>query len=90
MIMRLLNKLRRGPSCEEILEVLQSYLDGETDEETAKQVAVHLGECTECDRESQLYRRIKSSLISRRRPVDPEILNALHEFGDELIGKHSD
>lgn len=86
-MMRLLNKFRRGPSCSEILEVLQSYLDGETDEETARNVAGHLEDCTECDRESQVYKEIKTSLANRRKPVDPQVMSALRQFGDELIGK---
>lgn len=89
-MMRLMNMFRRGPSCEEILEVLQSYLDGETDEETAKKVVGHLADCAACDRESQVYKEIKISLASRRKPVDPEIMKALHQFGDELISKSAD
>lgn len=84
-MMRLLKMFRRGRSCEEILEVLQSYLDGEIDAETARSVAVHLHDCTECDRESQLYQIIKASLAARRRPVDPEVLDALRRFGDQLV-----
>ena len=89
-MMSLMKLFRRGPSCEEIMEVLQSYLDGETDVETAKKVAGHLAECTKCDRESQVYQKIKDSLANRRKPVDPEIMGALHRFGDELIGKTTD
>lgn len=83
-MMRFLDKLRGRPSCEEIMEVLQSYLDGEIDAETAKKVAGHLEDCTECDRESQVYKSIKSSLATRRRDVDPEILSALRQFGQQL------
>lgn len=89
-MMRLMKMFRRGPSCEEIMEVLQSYLDDETDVETAKKVAGHVADCTECDRESRVYQKIKDSLTNRRKPVDPEIMSALHRFGDELIGKTSD
>lgn len=84
-MMRLFSKLRGAPSCEEIMEVLQSYLDGETDEETARKVAGHLSSCTECDRESQVYENIKTSLASRRKPVDPEVMDALRQFSNQLM-----
>ncbi len=83
-MMRLLNKLRGRPSCEEIMEVLQAYLDGEVDADEARRVAGHLEDCTECDRESQVYQSIKQSLARRRREVDPQVLAALRQFGEEL------
>ncbi|MGH1491866.1 MAG: anti-sigma factor family protein [Acidimicrobiales bacterium] len=83
-MMRFLNKLRGRPSCDEIMEVLQAYLDGEVSAEEAKKVASHLADCTECDRESQVYESIKSSLATRRREIDPEILAALRVFGEQL------
>jgi predicted anti-sigma-YlaC factor YlaD len=81
MIMKL---FRRGMSCEEVLEVLQAYLDEETDEETARKVLAHLDRCHVCDRESQVYRRIKVTLRSRGVPVDPEILGALTRFSERV------
>lgn len=83
-MMRLLDKLLGRPSCGEIMEVLQSYLDGEIDAKTARKVAEHLEGCTRCDRESQVYQTIKTSLASRRRPVDPEVMAALRQFGQQL------
>ncbi len=83
-MMRLLNRLRGRPTCEEIMEVLQSYLDGEIDADTARKVAGHLDVCTECDRESQVYETIKASLASRRHEIDPQVLAALRQFGETL------
>jgi anti-sigma factor (TIGR02949 family) len=83
-MMRLLNKLRGKPSCADIMEVLQAYLDGEVDADRAREVAGHLESCTNCDRESQVYQSIKSSLARHRRPVDPEVLAALRQFGEQL------
>lgn len=89
--MMLRNRLfRRGMSCGEVLEVLQSYLDDETDADVARQVAAHLDDCDHCDRESDVYLRIKVSLASRRRPVDPEVMTALTRFGQELLSKDLD
>ena len=65
--------------------MLQSYLDGEVDEQTARMVAGHLDECTKCDHESQVYVKIKESLATRQRPVDPKVLDALRQFGQNLV-----
>ena len=75
---------RRGMSCHDVLEVLQSYLDGETDEETARKVLAHLDSCERCDRETWVYRRIKMSLSSRDVPTDPQVLAALTRFGQRV------
>lgn len=83
-MMRLLNKLRGRPSCGDIMEVLQAYLDGEVDADEARRVAGHLEACTHCDRESEVYKSIKDSLANRRREVDPEVLAALRQFGEQL------
>lgn len=81
MIMKL---FRRGPSCEEVLEVLQAYLDGETDEATARNVIAHLDRCALCEHELYVYRRIKISLTRHTATVDPEVLSALTLFGERV------
>ncbi len=89
--MSLRDKLfRRGLSCTDVLEVLQSYLDGETEADVARQVAAHLDDCDHCDRESDVYVRIKTSLANKRRTTDPEVLAALTRFGEDLAGKGLD
>ena len=82
--MMLKRLFRRGMSCEDVLEVLQSYLDGETDEQTAKAVVAHLDDCEHCEMESDVYRRIKGSLNKQTREVDPEIMAALSKFGEKV------
>jgi len=84
MINRLLKFMRRSPSCDEIMEVLQAYLDGEVDVETAREVAGHLEDCTACSHESDVYQRIKSSLTTRRREIDPEVRAKLEAFSRDL------
>lgn len=84
MITKLLNRFRGGPSCDEVMEVLQSYLDGEVDAATARKVAGHLDMCTDCGPESEVYRRIKSSLATASEPIDPEVLASLHAFTNRL------
>jgi anti-sigma factor RsiW len=75
---------RKDAPCSEILEVLQSYLDGETATGIARDVAVHLDGCDHCEHESLIYRRIKVSLTSNQHHVDPEVLDALMRFGQRL------
>ena len=85
IINRLFDRFRSGLSCEEVMEVLQSYLDGEVDAETARRVAEHLHVCDQCDSESDLFRRIKISLAAAAAPVDAEILFNLQAFSDRLM-----
>ncbi len=84
MINRLLNRFRRTLSCDEVMEVLQAYLDGEVDVETARKVAGHLEMCAACSNESEVYERIKHNLASRRRDIDPEVRSALESFARDL------
>lgn len=85
IISKLLNRFRGGPSCDDVMEVLQSYLDGEVDAETARKIAGHLEDCTDCDTESEVYRSIKASLAQSAEPVDPEVLASLRAFSDRLV-----
>ena len=84
--MRLLDVFKRDKnvSCEEVLEVLQSYLDGETDAGTALNVSTHLDKCEQCEPESAVYRRIKSTLNMSAGDVDPTVLSRLEDFGNRV------
>lgn len=86
MIGRLLKRLFGGDdlTCEEVMEVLQAYLDGEVDLETAQRVATHLDRCEACTTESDVYDRIKASLASQRRPIDPDVRSQLEQFTRNL------
>jgi len=90
IIKKLRNLLGGGLSCDEVMEVLQSYLDGEVDAETARMVAAHLAKCSDCDTESDVYRNIKASLASSAEPVDPEVLKSLRAFSDRLVAGEVD
>lgn len=78
------------PSCEQVMEVLQSYLDGETDAATARAVAVHLEMCVNCGPEARVFRDIKQSLARKAEPVDPAVLAGLEAFGRRLISSELD
>lgn len=90
IISRILNRFKGGPSCAEVMKVLQSYLDGEIDSGTARDVAGHLESCPDCDIESETYQRIKSTLASRAEPVDPEVMASLRAFSNRLVSGEVD
>jgi len=71
-------------SCMQVMRVLQSYLDGHTDEATARRVATHLDACRRCGLEAATYREIKASLGRRAVPADEAALTRLRAFGASL------
>ena len=75
---------RRNMTCADVLDVLQSYIDGETDEDTARKVLAHLDACPPCERQSAVFIRIKASLSRRSKPIDPEVMQALTSFGERV------
>ncbi|MFJ9010358.1 zf-HC2 domain-containing protein [Streptomyces canus] len=74
----------RKLGCAEVIRVLQQYLDGETDEATARGAAAHLDDCRRCGMEAALYREIKKSLARQQRP-DARAVERLHGFGESLL-----
>lgn len=81
---RLLDRLRGSMSCGDVLKVIQSYIDGEIDADTARKVAAHLDRCHPCTDEERLYAQIKASLARRRRQVDMDVLEQLMSYGERL------
>ncbi|MFH9071369.1 anti-sigma factor family protein [Streptomyces alboflavus] len=71
-------------NCLQVARVLQSYLDGETDEVTARRVAAHLEDCRRCGLEATLYEEIKNALARRQQP-DELTLHRLRDFGAALL-----
>jgi anti-sigma factor RsiW len=70
-------------SCMQVMRVLQSYLDGHTDEITARRVARHLDACRRCGLEASTYREIKAAL-ARQAALDEASLQRLRTFGSSL------
>lgn len=70
--------------CVRVARVLQSYLDGETDEVTARRVAAHLEDCRRCGLEATTYRQVKEALARREAP-DTEVVARLRDFGESLL-----
>lgn len=71
-------------SCMQVMRVLQSYLDGQTDEVTARRVANHLEACRRCGLESATYREIKAALARKAAQPDRAAVARLRAFGVAL------
>ncbi|MER6090346.1 anti-sigma factor family protein [Streptomyces bluensis] len=71
-------------TCRQAGRVLQAYLDGETDDATARRVAVHLEDCRRCGPEARAYREIKRALVRRTEP-DPDAVERLRGFARGLL-----
>ncbi|MEU7637025.1 hypothetical protein AB0C11_13165 [Streptomyces sp. NPDC039016] len=68
----------------QVARVLQPHLDVETDEVTARRVAVHLEDCRRCGLEAATYREIKNSL-ARREKLDATAVTRLRSFSQSLL-----
>lgn len=77
------NRVDRPANCREVIRVLQSYLDGEVDDLTARRIEEHLDDCRRCGLEATTYADIKNSL-RHRRTVDREAVERLRAFGEQL------
>lgn len=69
--------------CAEVGKVVQSYLDSELDDETARMVSAHLDECRRCGLEASVYRDLKAALAHRTDPPE-ESVDRLRRFGHQL------
>jgi anti-sigma factor RsiW len=78
------NAERRRMNCMQVQRVLQSYLDGETDEATVRAVADHLEDCRRCGLKAAVYREIKAALARRENP-DPDAVDRLTRYGRSLM-----
>lgn len=64
-------------------KVLQAYLDGEADEETAAAVSAHLETCRHCGLEAKAFAGLKESLKRSTAP-DRTTRTRLQEFAERL------
>jgi anti-sigma factor RsiW len=70
--------------CMRSMPVLQSYLDGNVDEGTARRVAAHLEGCRRCGLEAEVYLAIKRALANDRDTIEPEVIDRLQHFASHL------
>lgn len=70
--------------CHEVARVLQNYLDEELDRQTARRVADHLEDCHRCGLEAETYRELKQRLSRFSGQVEPEAVERLRDFVEEL------
>ena len=76
MSLRRSNRSARKMNCMQVGRTLQSYLDDEIDDLTARRIAAHLEDCRRCGMEESAYRELKASLARRAEPVDAEPVDA--------------
>lgn len=72
-------------SCREVGLKLQAYLDGQSDELTARRIAHHLERCLRCGMEAEAYTAIKTALGGQRRLLDPDAVARLRDYGARLV-----
>ena len=70
--------------CMRTMPILQSYLDGNVDEGTARRVAAHLEGCRRCGLEVEVYSAIKRALADDRDTIDSEVIERLQHFASNL------
>jgi len=75
----------REASCRQVMRVLQAFLDGQADEQTALRVARHLKDCRRCGLEASVYRDIKNALRRQRAEVPSAALARLDDFTGHLV-----
>lgn len=79
----------RPAPCRRTLRELQSYLDGESDPDTAWRVARHLSNCEDCFGGADTIRAIKSALARLRVAPDPDTIRRLRHLLESLEGPTS-
>lgn len=72
-------------TCREVGRVLQSYLDGQTDEFTAQRVRAHLDACRRCGMEANVYAELKHALARHTPTVDAAIVERVRAFSRDLV-----
>jgi ribosomal protein S14 len=60
-------------SCLKALQLLQSFIDGELDPDSAQRVARHLEHCRRCGLEAAVYRELQESLRRQFRVPEPAL-----------------
>ena len=71
-----------GPNCEETLEELERFLDGELDELTEGQVTHHLSDCNPCMGRAEFRKHVKDLVHEKcaERSLPPGLSDRIQEL----------
>ncbi len=84
------NRIRDLVDCMRVRSLLQSYLDGELDDERgAAMVARHLEACHRCGMAADSLKALKRRLSRLRHEPDPEQVQRIEHLVDQLTTRHS-
>lgn len=85
-----MGRVRDFIECRRVRPLLQSYLDGELDDEQgAALVARHLRACERCGRSADSIENLKDHVAKLRSEPSPEQVARLEEVIDELTERTS-
>lgn len=74
----------RNVNCKEVARRLQSYLDGELNEDRMEQIRAHLDDCVSCGLEFETFKKIKMGLNAQALPSDSDALARLRAFSERI------
>lgn len=81
LTMKLMFRMMRLPTCQEVEEFAYDFLDGKLEEKTLRAVEKHLRFCKSCRRFIESYRRIRAAGFLRKAPaLDPEFKEKMFQF----------
>lgn len=72
------------PSCEQVGQVLQAYVDGELGPQDAEHVAAHLVHCDRCEIEREVVTEVVGAIRRQRPDLDPAVVDRLTGFVEDL------
>ena len=84
MSLRRSTRSERKMNCMQVGRALQSYLDDEIDDLTARRIAAHLEDCRRCGMEADAYTELKDALTRRADRVDAGPIDRLRDFSRQL------
>jgi len=77
-------------SCSAVALRLQTYLDGELDEQRMSQIRKHLDACIDCGYEADTFREIKKDLSSLSPEPDAAVIERLKDFTARIAEQASE
>lgn len=80
----------RPARCMQAARRIQSYLDGELDDLSARRIAAHLRTCRRCGLNAATYTRIKHALARSGTRPPPDAVDRLRAFTHHLLSQSPD